>query len=217
MNGVYIPISEFARLVGVSVQSVRAKKGADEYTRDTKPKTIDIAAASLYGCEITVDSDGNMIVTRDGNVVNNGIGNDACKTNAENSDKTNAEYDILCNTVNEVIATLQMELAAKNEMIAALQASIAEKDAAYRNVTQQLSEMAQREQGISRRAIEALQQRNYIEEHRNVIESEKQAANAASNTESVTLNVDNTEESVGDNVANGKRKWSFLSMFKRKR
>lgn len=217
MNGVYIPISEFARLVGVSVQSVRTKKGADEYTRDTKPKTIDIGAASLYGCEITVDSDGNMSVSRDDNVVNNSVGNDACKANAENSDKTNAEYDILCNTVNEVIATLQRELAAKNEMIEALQASIAEKDAAYRNVTQQLSEMAQREQEISRRAIEALQQRNYIEEHRNMIESEKQASNAASNTESVTLNVDNTEESVGDNVANGKRKWSFLSMFKRKR
>lgn len=217
MNGVYIPISEFARLVGVSVQSVRTKKGADEYTRDTKPKTIDIAAAALYGCEINVDSDGNMSVSRDGNVVNNSVGNDACKANAENSDKTNAEYDILCNTVNEVIATLQRELAAKNEMIEALQASIAEKDAAYRNVTQQLSEMAQREQEISRRAIEALQQRNYIEEHRNVIESEKQAANTAPNTESVTLSVGNAEESVGDNVANRKGKWSFLSMFKRNR
>lgn len=209
MNGVYIPISEFARLVGVSVQSVRTKKGADEYTRDTKPKTIDIAAAALYGCEINVDSDGNMSVSRDDNVVNKVIDNDDCKTNAE--------YDIICNTVNEVVATLQRELAAKNEMIAALQASIAEKDAAYRNVTQQLSEMAQREQEISRRAIEALQQRNYIEEHRNVIESEKQAANTASNTESVTLSVDNAEESVGDNVANRKGKWSFLSMFKRNR
>lgn len=217
MNGVYIPISEFARLVGVSVQSVRTKKGADEYTRDTKPKTIDIAASALYGCEINVDSDGNMSVSRDGNVANNDIDNDACKTNAENSDKTNAEYDILCNTVNEVVATLQRELAAKNEMIAALQASIAEKDAAYRNVTQQLSEMAQREQEISRKAIEALQQRNYIEEHRNVIESEKQAANTAPNTESVTLSVDNAEESVGDNVANRKGKLGFLSMFRRKR
>lgn len=215
MNGVYIPISEFARLVGVSVQSVRTKKGADEYTRDTKPKTIDIAAAALYGCEITVDNDGNMSVLRDGNVVNNGVDNDACKANAENSDKTNAEETSLCNTVNEVVATLQRELAAKNEMIAALQASIVEKDAAYRDVTQRLSEMAQREQEISRRVIEALQQRNYIEEHRNVIESKKQAANTASNTESVTLSVDNTEESVGDNVANRKGKWSFLSMFKK--
>lgn len=216
MNGVYIPISEFARLVGVSVQSVRTKKGADEYTRDTKPKTIDITAAALYGCEITVDNDGNMSVLRYGNIVNSGVDNDAYKTNAENSDKTNAEHDMLCNTVNEVVATLQRELAAKNEMIAALQSSIAEKDAAYGNVTQQLSEMAQREQEISRRAIEALQQRNYIEEHRNVIESEKQAANTSSNTESVMLSVDNTEESVGGNVANRKGKWSFLSMFKRK-
>ena len=41
--------------------------------------------------------------------------------------------------------------------------------------------------------IEALQQRNYIEEHRNVIESEKQAANTSSNIESVALSVDNAE------------------------
>ena len=50
--------------------------------------------------------------------------------------------------------------------------------------------------------IEALQQRNYIEEHRNVIESEKQAANTSSNIESVALNVGNAYESVGNNVAN---------------
>ena len=50
--------------------------------------------------------------------------------------------------------------------------------------------------------IEALQQRNYIEEHRNVIESEKQAANTSSNIESVALSVDNAYESVGNNVAN---------------
>ena len=39
--------------------------------------------------------------------------------------------------------------------------------------------------------IEALQQMNYIEEHRNVTESEKQAANTSSNIESVALNVGN--------------------------
>ena len=39
--------------------------------------------------------------------------------------------------------------------------------------------------------IEALQQRNYIEEHLNVIEIEKQAANTSSNIGSVALNVGN--------------------------
>ena len=39
--------------------------------------------------------------------------------------------------------------------------------------------------------IEALQQMNYIEEHRNVIESEKQDANTSSNIESVALSVGN--------------------------
>ena len=39
--------------------------------------------------------------------------------------------------------------------------------------------------------IEALQQRNYIKEHRNVIESDKQAANTLSNIESVALSVGN--------------------------
>ena len=43
---------------------------------------------------------------------------------------------------------------------------------------------------------------NYIEERRNMIESKKQAANAASNIESVALSVGNALESVGDNVAN---------------
>ena len=39
--------------------------------------------------------------------------------------------------------------------------------------------------------IEALHHRNYIEEHRNAIESEKQAANTSSNIESVALSVGN--------------------------
>ena len=47
MNGVYIPISEFARLVGVSTQAVRTKKGMDEYLRDTKPKTVKLLDVSL--------------------------------------------------------------------------------------------------------------------------------------------------------------------------
>ena len=50
--------------------------------------------------------------------------------------------------------------------------------------------------------IEALQQRNYIEEHLDLIESEKQVSNTSSNIESVALSVGNALESVGDNVAN---------------
>ena len=217
MGGVYIPISEFARLVGVSVQSVRTKKGANKYTRDTKPKTIDIAAASLYDCEINVDNDGNMSVKCVVNDGNECIDNVCNKADAENVNKTSAESDTLCNTVNEMVATLQAELATKNEMIATLQASIAEKDAAYQEVTQKLADMVQKEQEISRRAIEALQQRNYIEEHKNMIESEIRAADKESNT---SCNADNVEISVG-NVDNSDRsakaRWRFLSMFKRKR
>ena len=43
---------------------------------------------------------------------------------------------------------------------------------------------------------------NYIEEHRNVTESEKQAANTSSNIVSVALSVGNALESVGNNVVN---------------
>lgn len=176
MNGVYIPISEFARLIGVSTQAVRTKKGIDAYVKDTKPKTIDIAAAALYDMEINVDNDGNMRVGSVGNALDENIdsvGNN--KTSAENTEKANVENDV-DNTMRNIVDMLRQELTRKNEMLTTMETRIAEKDATIKELTQKLTELVQKEQEISQNAITALQQRNYIEEHKNILESEKQGS-----------------------------------------
>nr|DAU04936.1 MAG TPA: hypothetical protein [Caudoviricetes sp.] len=168
MNGVYIPISEFARLIGVSTQAVRTKKGIEAYIKDTKPKTIDIAAAALYDMEINVDNDGNMFVGNVGNALGENI--DSVENN-----KANAESDV-DNTMRDIVDMLRGELARKNEMLTTMETRIAEKDATIKELTQKLTELVQKEQEISQNAITALQQRNYIEEHKNILEAEKQGS-----------------------------------------
>lgn len=176
MNGVYIPISEFARLIGVSTQAVRTKKGIGAYIKDTKPKTIDIAAAALYDMEINVDNDVNMCVGNVGNALDENADNvENNKTNVENTGKANAESNV-DNTMRDIVDMLRQELARKNEMLTTMEARIAEKDATIRELTQKLTELVQKEQEISQNAITALQQRNYIEEHKNILESEKQGS-----------------------------------------
>lgn len=176
MNGVYIPISEFARLIGVSTQAVRTKKGIDAYIKDTKPKTIDIAAASLYDMEINVDNDSNMRVGNVDNALDENVDSvENNKTNAENAEKANAESDV-DNTMRDIVDMLRGELARKNEMLTTMETRIAEKDSTIKELTQKLTELVQKEQEISQNAITALQQRNYIEEHKNILESEKQGS-----------------------------------------
>lgn len=203
MNGVYIPISEFARLVGVSTQAVRTKKGMDEYLRDTKPKTVNTDAACLYDMEIIVDNVGNMCVKSVDNALCENVGsvdsNDSNKANAENGNKAIAENEI-DNTLRDIVAMLREELSNKNEQLATMEARIAEKDATIRELTQKLTELVQKEQEISQNAIAALQQRNYIEEHKNILEAEKQG-------------------SVVDNLDKGEvqQKKGFISLFTRKK
>lgn len=176
MNGVYIPISEFARLIGVSTQAVRTKKGIDAYIKDTKPKTIDIAAASLYDMEINADNDGNMCVGSVGNALDENVDSvENNKANAENTEKTIAENNV-DNTMRDIVDMLRGELARKNEMLTTMETRIAEKDATIKELTQKLTELVQKEQEISQNAITALQQRNYIEEHKNILEAEKQGS-----------------------------------------
>lgn len=176
MNGVYIPISEFARLIGVSTQAVRTKKGIDAYIKDTKPKTIDIAAAALYDMEINADNDSNMRVGNVGNALDENADNvENNKTNAENTEKANAESDV-DNTMRDIVDMLRQELTRKNEMLTTMETRIAEKDATIKELAQKLTELVQKEQEISQNAITALQQRNYIEEHKNILESEKQGS-----------------------------------------
>lgn len=176
MNGVYIPISEFARLIGVSTQAVRTKKGIDAYIKDTKPKTIDIAAAAMYDMEINVDNDGNMCVGNVGNALGENVDSiENNKTNAENAEKTSAENDV-DNTMRDIVDMLRQELIRKNEMLATMETRITEKDATIKELTQKLTELVQKEQEISQNAITALQQRNYIEEHKNILEAEKQGS-----------------------------------------
>lgn len=204
MDEVYIPISEFARLIGVSVQSVRTKKGADVYTRDTKPKTIDIRAAFLYDREIIIDENGNKTVANienkcAGNIQNNIDNDKENKTIAENED--NNTYNN--NVANEMLAMFKDELSTKNEMILNLQKQIAEKDLALHEMSKRLADMVNREQDISNMAIEALQQRNYIDEHKNILESEKRCE------------IDNIANNV-DNEVKGNNKRRLLSIFKKK-
>lgn len=176
MNGVYIPISEFARLIGVSTQAVRTKKGIEAYIKDTKPKTIDIAAAAMYDMEINTDGNGNMRVGNIGNALDENVDSvENNKTSAENAEKANAENDI-GNTMRDIVDMLRDELARKNEMLTTMETRIAEKDATIKELTQKLTELVQKEQEISQNAITALQQRNYIEEHKNILEAEKQGS-----------------------------------------
>lgn len=176
MNGVYIPISEFARLIGVSTQAVRTKKGIDAYIKDTKPKTIDIAAAAMYDMEINIDGNGNMRVGNVDNALDENVGSiENNKTNAENTEKAVAENDI-DNTMRDIVDMLRDELARKNEMLTTMETRIAEKDATIKELTHKLTELVQKEQEISQNAITALQQRNYIEEHKNILEAEKQGS-----------------------------------------
>lgn len=207
MNGVYIPISEFARLIGVSTQAVRTKKGIEAYIKDTKPKTIDIAAAAMYDMEINADGNGNMRV---GNVVNaldesvDSVENN--KTNVENTEKAIAENDI-DNTMRNIVDMLRNELSRKNEQLATMEARIAEKDATIRELTQKLTELVQKEQEISQNAIAALQQRNYIEEHKNILEAERQGS-----VVDVLCNLDNNGEQQQQPHKKG-----FMSLFSRKK
>lgn len=217
MNGVYIPISEFARLVGVSTQAVRTKKGMDEYLRDTKPKTVNTDAACLYDMEIIVDNAGNMRVKNVGNVEES-VGNvldesvesvdshDSNKANAENGNKAIAENE-MDNTLRDIVAMLREELTSKNEQLTTMEARIAEKDATIRGLTQKLTELVQKEQEISQNAIAALQQRNYIEEHKNILEAEKQGG-----VVDVLYNLDNNGEQQKQ-----QRKKGFMSWFARKK
>lgn len=207
MNGVYIPISEFARLIGVSTQAVRTKKGIEAYIKDTKPKTIDIAAAAMYDMEINADGNGNMRV---GNVVNaldesvDSVENN--KTNVENTEKANAENDV-DNTMRDIVDMLRDELARKNEQLTTMEARIAEKDATIMELTQKLTELVQKEQEISQNAIAALQQRNYIEEHKNILEAERQGS-----VVDVLCNLDNNGEQQQQPHKKG-----FMSLFSRKK
>lgn len=176
MNGVYIPISEFARLIGVSTQAVRTKKGIEAYIKDTKPKTIDIAAAAMYDMEINTDGNGNMRVGNVVNALDESVDNvENNKANAENAEKANAENNV-DNTMHDIVDMLRDELARKNEMLTTMETRIAEKDATIKELTQKLTELVQKEQEISQNAITALQQRNYIEEHKNILEAEKQGS-----------------------------------------
>lgn len=207
MNGVYIPISEFARLIGVSTQAVRTKKGIDAYVRDTKPKTIDIAAAFLYEMEINIDGNGNMCVGSVGNALGENVDSvENNKINAENTEKAIAENDI-DNTMRDIVDMLRNELSRKNEQLTTMEARIAEKDATIRELTQKLTELVQKEQEISQNAIAALQQRNYIEEHKNILEAEKQG-----NVVDVLYNLDNNGEQQQQ-----QRKKGFMSWFARKK
>lgn len=207
MNGVYIPISEFARLIGVSTQAVRTKKGIDAYVRDTKPKTIDIAAAFLYEMEINIDGNGNMCVGSVGNALGENVDSvENNKINAENAEKAIAENDI-DNTMRDIVDMLRNELSRKNEQLTTMEARIAEKDATIRELTQKLTELVQKEQEISQNAIAALQQRNYIEEHKNILEAEKQGS-----VVDVLYNLDNNGEQQQQQHKKG-----FMSLFTRKK
>lgn len=207
MNGVYIPISEFARLIGVSTQAVRTKKGIDAYVRDTKPKTIDIAAAFLYEMEINIDGNGNMCVGNVGNALGENVDSvENNKINAENTEKAIAENDI-DNTMRDIVDMLRNELSRKNEQLTTMEARIAEKDATIRELTQKLTELVQKEQEISQNAIAALQQRNYIEEHKNILEAEKQGS-----VVDVLCNLDNNGEQQQQPHKKG-----FMSLFTRKK
>lgn len=207
MNGVYIPISEFARLIGVSTQAVRTKKGIDAYVRDTKPKTIDIAAAFLYEMEINIDGNGNMCVGNVGNALGENVDSvENNKINAENTEKAIAENNI-DNTMRDIVDMLRNELSRKNEQLTTMEARIAEKDATIRELTQKLTELVQKEQEISQNAIAALQQRNYIEEHKNILEAEKQGS-----VVDVLYNLDNNGEQQQQPHKKG-----FMSLFTRKK
>lgn len=207
MNGVYIPISEFARLIGVSTQAVRTKKGIDAYVRDTKPKTIDIAAAFLYEMEINIDGNGNMCVGNVGNALDENVDSvENNKINAENTEKAIAENDI-DNTMRDIVDMLRNELSRKNKQLTTMEARIAEKDATIRELTQKLTELVQKEQEISQNAIAALQQRNYIEEHKNILEAEKQGS-----VVDVLYNLDNNGEQQQQPHKKG-----FMSLFSRKK
>ena len=207
MNGVYIPISEFARLIGVSTQAVRTKKGIDAYVRDTKPKTIDIAAAFLYEMEINIDGNGNMCVGSVGNALGENVDSvENNKINAENTEKAIAENDIDI-TMRDIVDMLRNELSRKNEQLTTMEARIAEKDATIRELTQKLTELVQKEQEISQNAIAALQQRNYIEEHKNILEAEKQGS-----VVDVLYNLDNNGEQQQQPHKKG-----FMSLFSRKK
>lgn len=207
MNGVYIPISEFARLIGVSTQAVRTKKGIDAYVRDTKPKTIDIAAAFLYEMEINIDGNGNMCVGNVGNALGENVDSvENNKINAENTEKAIAENDI-DNTMRDIVDMLRNELSRKNEQLTTMEARIAEKDATIMELTQKLTELVQKEQEISQNAIAALQQRNYIEEHKNILEAEKQGS-----VVDVLYNLDNNGEQQQQPHKKG-----FMSLFSRKK
>lgn len=207
MNGVYIPISEFARLIGVSTQAVRTKKGIDAYVRDTKPKTIDIAAAFLYEMEINIDGNGNMCVGSVGNALGENVDSvENNKINAENAEKAIAENDI-DNTMRDIVDMLRNELSRKNEQLTTMEARIAEKDATIMELTQKLTELVQKEQEISQNAIAALQQRNYIEEHKNILEAEKQGS-----VVDVLYNLDNNGEQQQQPHKKG-----FMSLFSRKK
>ena len=85
-----------------------------------------------------------------------------------------------------------------------MEARIAEKDATIRELTQKLTELVQKEQEISQNAIAALQQRNYIEEHKNILEAEKQGS-----VVDVLYNPDNNGEQ--------QHKKGLLSLFSRKK
>lgn len=207
MNGVYIPISEFARLIGVSTQAVRTKKGIDAYVRDTKPKTIDIAAAFLYEMEINIDGNGNMCVGSVGNALGENVDSvENNKINAENTEKAIAENGI-DNTMRDIVDMLRNELSRKNEQLTTMEARIAEKDATIMELTQKLTELVQKEQEISQNAIAALQQRNYIEEHKNILEAEKQGS-----VVDVLYNLDNNGEQ-----QQHPHKKGFMSWFARKK
>lgn len=207
MNGVYIPISEFARLIGVSTQAVRTKKGIDAYVRDTKPKTIDIAAAFLYEMEINIDGNGNMCVGNVGNTLGENVDSvENNKINAENTEKAIAENDI-DNTMRDIVDMLRNELSRKNEQLTTMEARIAEKDATIMELTQKLTELVQKEQEISQNAIAALQQRNYIEEHKNILEAERQGS-----VVDVLCNLDNNGEQQQQPHKKG-----FMSLFSRKK
>lgn len=206
MNGVYIPISEFARLVGVSTQAVRTKKGMEEYLRNTKPKTVNTDAACLYDMEIIVDSVGNMRVKNVGNVeenVDNALDESVENVDSGGSNKAIAENE-MDNILRDIVAMLREELTSKNEQLTTMEARIAEKDATIRELTQKLTELVQKEQEISQNAIAALQQRNYIEEHKNILEAEKQGS-----VVDVLYNPDNNGEQ--------QHKKGLLSLFSRKK
>lgn len=74
-------------------------------------------------------------------------------------------------------------------------------------LTQKLTELVQKEQEISQNAIAALQQRNYIEEHKNILEAEKQGS-----VVDVLYNLDNNGEQQQQPHKKG-----FMSLFSRKK